>query len=199
MRRTLAAMIALTALACAAGAEEASPPPFERLDAARWQPLTDAQRGRLYEAASALLSAARSLPPKIDLGVRPAVTPPPAGPPEEKPSRGPEHPAPAGPPGQRWLTACEQPIVGEEDLAHAHFRAGSFRQAAALYRELRQERPDDRHLLLMLLLCERNAGNAEATRELLAEVAKAGEGEAEWAEWLKAMSALNEEGAEESG
>jgi hypothetical protein len=200
MRRTFAAIMAVTALACAARAEEDGPRPFDRLDAACWQPLSDAQSGRLYDAASVLLSAARSLPTKIDLGVRPAAEPPPPEPPDaEDVSEAPERIAPAEPGKQRWLTACERPVVSEEDLAHAHFRAGSFEQAAALYRQLRQERTEDPHLLLMLLLCERNAGNAEGAEELLAEVEEAGEGAAEWAEWLRAMSALNEQEDEESG
>lgn len=200
MKRMLPALVLLLAVALGVRAGQPGPRSFDRLDAARWTPLSDGQSGRLYDAVGELLSAARALPPAIDLPVRPAPDePPPPEPRGDEEPEAPPQPVAAPPPGERWLTATERPVVPPEDLAHAHFLAGQCRQAAALYRALREERPDDRHLLLMLALCERNAGNAEGASALLAELEQAEDAAREWAEWLRAMSALNEEPTEEQG
>ena len=49
----------------------------------------------------------------------------------------------------------------------------------------------------MLLLCERNAGDAPAVLGLLGELRKSGPEGAEWARWLEALTKLNAEVSKE--
>lgn len=166
---------------------------FRALVRAYYGPLTDAHRGRLYEATADLLNSGRELPDAIDLGVprRPAAAAQAQpGAPAEQPPAQPEPAAESQRP--RWVEVLNHPVVGEEDLAHAYFLAGSYAESAAAYRRLRERNPDDAHLLLMLLLSERNAGNAAEARSLLAELQKKGPEAAKWAEWLTAMMDLSE-------
>jgi len=190
---------ALLAVGAVGAGEPAPPMPLDRLLRANFAPLADPQQGRLYEAATRLLEAGRALPDAIDLGIKPAaaagrppgeqaVAEPPAAPSAE-PEPAPRH--------EPWLALLEGPVVDEQELAYACFLAGSYVEAAGLYRDLRQRSPDDAHLLLMLLLSERNAGDALAVRGLMAELRKSGPEGAEWANWLTALTKLNAEVSKE--
>ena len=88
-------------------------------------------------------------------------------------------------------------MAGAERLAGALFEARQFEQAAGLYRRLKDDAEGDTHLLLMLALCERNAGNDAEARRLLAELQAADQQTAEWAGWLTTMMDLGGQGAEE--
>jgi tetratricopeptide (TPR) repeat protein len=155
---------------------------------AYYAPLADPSLGRLYEPSADLLAAGRDLPKAVDLGVVLQGGEATAAQPEAQPAQPPAAPVEL----PKWLAVLDHAVVGDEELAHAHFVAGSFPEAAALYRKLRQQSPDDAHLLVMLLLSERNAGNADEARKLLAEVQQRGGEAAKWAEWLGEMMKLNE-------
>jgi Flp pilus assembly protein TadD len=88
-------------------------------------------------------------------------------------------------------------VVGEEKLAHAYYLAGSFQEAAALYRLLREKNPDDEHLLQMLVVSERNAGNVEEARALLDEFQRKGTESSEWGRWMVEMIDLGKSPAGE--
>ena len=88
------------------------------------------------------------------------------------------------------MDVLDRPVVGVEELAYAHFRARSYEEAARLYRQLYEQDPDQTHFALMLMLCERNAGNAEAEQELLG-VLRQSDQAAEWIEWLDALTKIN--------
>ncbi|MHC4787675.1 MAG: hypothetical protein ACYS8K_00495 [Planctomycetota bacterium] len=173
-------------------------PPDSRLLNARWGPLSDRGRGRLYGAVAQLLRGASELPETIDLGIRRAPKEPAERedpPPEQvpQPDAGEQREAeaaPAEPAG--WVAVLDAPVVAEEKLAHAYFLARSYPQAAALYRRLREERPDEPHLLLMLLLSERNAGSGDQVEALLEELRAKGAENGEWAAWMKDMMELAE-------
>jgi len=190
-----------TALACAgallctalssafAQVEPARPGPLARLMKAWHSPLADPGQGRLYEEAARLLDAVRTLPEAVDL------TPPraPASPPPEAAAAQPAPAAVPAPQGPAWVAVLDRPVVPKEDLAYACFRAGRFSEAAALYRSLLPDGSQDRHLLLMLMLSERNAGRQDEARRLWDELRKAAPDEAEWIDWLKDMTTLSEE------
>ncbi|KPK66164.1 MAG: hypothetical protein AMK73_00725 [Planctomycetes bacterium SM23_32] len=207
MNRARARVAAAVLLACVlAGAAparaEREPTQLETLIEAYRRPLEDPHRGRLYEAVGELLRAARELPEAIDLGdVREAVPlpePAPAADTEEPAAEEVVTPAPEpSQPGPKpWRAVLDRPVVGDEEMAHALFLAGSFGEAAQIYRRLREEDPEDPHLLRMLLLSERNAGDMVATAALLAELKAKDPGAAEWADWLATMIALAEEAPE---
>jgi tetratricopeptide (TPR) repeat protein len=181
-----------------AGAADAKlrPLSFDDLLTTYYAPLTDHHRGRLYEAATALLNAVRELPKAIDLGVAlPAAEAQPG--PEDAAGTGEDTAAPLGfsqaAERGKWLAVLDHPVVAEEDVAYALFLAGSFKDAAAAYRKLREGHADDRHYLIMLLLSESNAGNAAEARNLLAELAKKGDEPAKWAAWMTEMMKLRAE------
>lgn len=166
---------------------------FEALLEAYYAPLADPRRGRLYEATAELLSAGRALPESMDLGFR--LRPTPAGQGQEATSAEQPAAAPQGSAagqGPRWVEVLDHPVVGEEELAHAYFLARSYAEAADIYRLLHERNPEDTHLLLMLLLSERNAGNADEARRLLSELQKKGTEPAKWAEWMAEMMDLTQ-------
>ena len=161
-----------------------------------YAPLSDPNQGRLLEAAAALLKAAREMPKSVDLGVRL-----PAGAAEAEAARS---PAPGTPlvrkraEEPKWVAILDHPVVDDEDLAYAHFLAGEYAAASALYGKLFERSPDDAHLLLMVLLAERNAGNVDKARKLLDEMRKKGDEPAKWADWLEAMTKLGEQKPQEA-
>lgn len=188
-------MAAVAAVAFAA--ERPSGMPYDRLLRVKYGALDDPHQGRLYEAAAGLLQAARGLPAQVDLGIVPsrsAVQPP--VPEADEPKATPPAVPPVATARQPRLLQGT-PVVGKEELAYTLFQAGSYADAATLYRDLRAQQPDDAHLLVMLLLCERNAGNAAEAAVLLEECRKAGPEAAEWANWLAALTKLNAEVAKE--
>jgi TolA-binding protein len=83
----------------------------------------------------------------------------------------------------------ERPVVDDETLAHALYLSERYDKAAELYRRLHTESPDQTHLLLMLVLSERNAGNHARAAALLEEL-KSKSGASEWAQWMEEMTAL---------
>jgi tetratricopeptide (TPR) repeat protein len=215
MTRACLVGLALLVLASApAAAAEEGPAPAERAGAPPTaldrflekyrQPLTDELQGRVYEAAGDLLRAARELPEAVDLGpVAPvAPLPLPAAAEQEaedaqeaaddsEPTPAPE-PEPKLPEREPWRAVLDRPVVDDEELAHALFRAGNFEEAAAIYARLAEESPDDPHPLLMLLLCRRNAGDEEQTAILLQQARQKAPAAAEWTDWLGAMMTLAE-------
>jgi hypothetical protein len=168
--------------------------PRNRLFRAGHGAMVDAEQGRLYGALGGLMDAARDLPESIDLGLspRPAkaleVPPAEAAPVPEPPAPEPVETLPVE--HKECLSLLDRPVVDDVDLAHAHFLAGSFEDAARLYRLLREQNPDDNHVLLMLTLCERNCGNAEQTQALLAEFGGSSADAGEWANWMIEMTNL---------
>jgi len=91
---------------------------------------------------------------------------------------------------------AERPIVDEEKLADAYFRAGMYARAADAYRRLRDGAPAEDHFGVMLMLSERNGGNEEEALKLLADL-KSLETVKPWAEWIEHMQALAGELSEE--
>ena len=201
---------AATVAAAATDAEDQRSP-AQRLTAMYNSPIADPMRGRLYGKVAELLKAARGLPGRIELpqveepqadqdaqlaavdpespadepapGLKPAAAPEPAA--AVTPAAVAPQPEPAAPlPGEGWRIVSGEPVVGDEDLAHAHFRAGSYRRAASLYRRLSKADPTDAHLMLMLALSERNAGDAAAARDVLGQLRAADEEADTWAAWL---------------
>ncbi|MHC4591936.1 MAG: hypothetical protein ACYS8L_04475 [Planctomycetota bacterium] len=168
--------------------------PRDRLLRAGYGAMVDADQGRLYGVLGELLDTARGLPESIDLGLslRPAtaveVPPAEAAPAPEPPTPQPTEAQPVE--HNEWLSVLDWPVVDDVDLAHAYFLAGSFEDAAGLYRLLRDQNPDDKHVLLMLTLCERNCGNAEQTQALLAELGGTSADASEWADWMTEMTKL---------
>ena len=193
-------VLLLAAAAAVAFAGESPPAmPYDRLLRANYAALSDSHHGRLYEAAARLLEAERALPEQIDLGVSPFAV---AASPAEQEVPGPvaavSRRAVAAPAGRPWPVVLEGPVLGKEELAYAFFLAGSHEEAAALYRELHEQHADDAHSLLMLLLCERNAGHDAEVAGLLAEWRETGPEAAEWSDWLATLTKLNAEVAKEN-
>jgi hypothetical protein len=205
-RRALSAAVVLVAwLGCVVSA--APTQDAERLDPAAGlfrayhAPLQDLAAGRLYEPAVRLLDASRRMPERIDLGDA-AAGDAPTEPPAPKSADVDEPasdtvPEPAVPPREDAVKVVDHAVVGDEELAHACWTAGLYLEAASLYRRLAEQDPEDDHLAVMLMLCERNGGNAQTVPELL-ERLQQDEGTSEWAEWMAAMMALSEETDEEA-
>lgn len=194
----LAACAAVSTVLADAGQERSAA--RDRLLEAYHSPPVDPSQGRLYDAVAALLNSARELPKTLQL----RSTPPAEAPPVEAEAAEPAadarpEAAPAEPPARaQWLTVLEEPVVSEEVLAHTHFLAGAFGEAAALYGHLREQNPEDEHVLLMLMLSERNAGNLEEAQALLAELRQKGAEAGEWADWMIEMINLGLDDTEEA-
>lgn len=191
--RTLILCVLGAASVGGAAADQPEPAKFERFWVpAVYRPLDDPDLGRLYRPAVELLHAARSLPKSIDLGeaasaggeVVPAEPPPAAREEAVEPS------APSAPGPERWVIVSDRPVVGEEDLAYAYFRGGYYTEAAETYRRLLEGSSGDSHLLIMLMLAERNSGNDQEVGTLLAELEK-DEDTRQWAEWIAHMMSLS--------
>lgn len=153
--------------------------------------LQDPHSGQLYGPSAALLNTLRDMPESIDLGGKAA----PEGRPDAVPPE-PKEPAEAvaqQPPVEEsvsqkgWVPVLDSQVVTDEELAHVYFMAGSYADAARLYRRLCEEAPGDVHLLLMLAVCERNAGSNEEARRLLAQIGNADAEALRWADWMTTM------------
>ncbi|MGD2174162.1 MAG: tetratricopeptide repeat protein [Candidatus Brocadiaceae bacterium] len=163
--------------------------PAERLQRACDAPLEDAGAGRLYEKAAELLNAARDLPERIELPEpRPAVPEDQAAEEEEAQEQPVEIPEP---PREQWVPVVEEPIAPPRELAWLYYMAGRYQQAGELYRRLHEKDPGDEHVLMMLLLSERNAGRIEEARELLSRT-KADAPCRSWADWMFQMQQIGE-------
>jgi len=161
-------------------------------------PLEDPQAGRLYPLAADLLRAARDLPEEIDLGQFIRAEGPAAGPPPEPEAAESvaQVPQPAEAPAEGWVSVSELPIIDEEHLAYAYFRAGLYARAADAYRRLQASAPAEEHFRVMLMLSERNGGNEGEALKLLADL-KSLERAKPWAEWIEHMQVLAGEPTEE--
>lgn len=194
MRATQAAVTALFLLGLPAVAQQPGPPPTQleqRLRAAQGVPVQDPDAGRLYEKAARLLERAREMPSEIEIP-RPAAPPPETS--AEKPEPGsPEttaEPSPAEEEKPAWRRVLEKSVVEAEKLAYTHYQAGQYGRAAELYAGLREQQPDNLHLLAMLFLCERNAGKADRAAALLQELRSDAQ-RSEWARWVEGMMQLS--------
>ncbi len=202
-------LAAACATALSAPTAEDRRTPAQRLADLYSSPIADPMRGRLYGKVAALLDAARQLPDRIELPETeaPAPDPEPQSPAEPDPvpeptvaeqaataepaaavKPGPEPEPPV--PGEDWRVVSGEPVVADEDLAHAHFRAGFYRRAASLYGRLSKADPEDAHLMVMLALSERNAGDAAAARDVLDQLRSADEDPDTWAAWFDHMVEL---------
>ena len=188
MTRLRAIVLSLLILAVSgpAGRAEERPPAEEESPLASLHgPLEDTQAGRLYPLAADLLRAARDLPEKIDL--RQFIQ-----------AEGPAAQVlqPAEVPAEGWVSVSELPIIDEEHLAYAYFRAGLYARAADAYRRLQASAPAEEHFRVMLMLSERNGGNEGEALKLLADL-KSLERAKPWAEWIEHMQVLAGEPTEE--
>jgi tetratricopeptide (TPR) repeat protein len=189
------------ALAGAEDAEEAAPPSLEAVRRQASSPLTDPGQGRLYGSVARMLNAVRALPPAIDLRLpkRPAGGQAPPTEPQQEPET--EQKPQVKPPVEEqkgWIAVFGAPIADGGRLARALYMAGSYREAADLYSDLLEEEPEDEHLLVMLALSERNAGDRERAEELLAELAERETPAGQWAEWTLQMMSLSQPEDQES-
>jgi len=94
------------------------------------------------------------------------------------------------------VSVSDLPVVDEEHLAYAYFRAGLYPQAAEAYRRLQASAPAEEHFRVMLMLSERNRGNEGEALKLLADL-KSLERAKPWAEWIEHMQVLAGEPTEE--
>ena len=150
--------------------------------------MQDPGAGKLYPAAAGLLAAARDLPAAIEL-TRPAGPP---SPPEKAAPPPVEPPPPAAEP---WQKVVNTPVVDEETLAHVRFLAGDYAAAGAVYARLHEQAPDDVYVMQMLFLCLRDSGAGKDAAPLLEEL-KAKPESKEWADWISAMTALDQDAKE---
>lgn len=166
----------------------------ERFMRTYYFPAHDSNGGRLYRGAIELLNARRRFSQEFRL--TPALvhaahgqTGPPSPPAQkdagEKDAQ-PEHAAET-----RWVKALDHPLIPDEELAYVNFRAERYEEAARIYESLREQRPDDTHLLLMLALATKSLGDSQKAKELLRAVAPEKAEAREWAQWMIEMMQLS--------
>ncbi len=194
--KRLGAATALVVLLVAQGAlcqvQRDEEHPEDRLLRTFYGPLEDPRAGGLYEPAAALLNAARRLPKAVEL-VRPSAAEEAPEPlPQTQKAEPVEIPEPAQ---EQWGQVVDIPVVGEEDLARVCYFAGQWREAAAIYGRLVKEDPADLHLVTMLMLSERNAGNVQDAMTLAARLGAESEGHA-WSDWMFEMMDLAQDEGE---
>lgn len=156
----------------------------------------DIERGALYPTVIGLLEAARALPAEIMLFdyLEPPAPSRPGG-----ATAGGENPEGAGQTPEKdekddQVLVLDTPAVGQERLAYSFYLAGQYDDAARAYRSAYETARDDTHLLALLALSERNAGNLKTARQLFTELQKS-EDYAEWAAWmLDTLKGFQEEG-----
>ncbi len=197
MKRPLAVAFAMLALASAAAtdAQDQQPPERTTPDELYREAVVDEKAGSLYDPVLKLLEASRRMPMRVDLGVSPVpIAEDGAG--DTGESVPPKADAEQGEPPLPSKGAPSLKVVDDEDLAYALYMSGRYAEARDLYTQLVAQRSEDPYLAVMLMLCRRNVGDAEATDESLDELAKHDETR-EWAEWLSAMIALHQDETEE--
>ena len=157
--------------------------------------LQDPHNGQLYGPSAALLSTLRDMPESIDLaGEEEAGAPPDVAQPKPKePAEAVAQREPVEEPVSQkgWVPLLDNPVVTDEELAHVYFMAGSYADAARLYRRLSEKVPGDAQLMLMLAVCERNGGSNEEAKRLLTQI---GDTDAEallWADWMTIMMQIS--------
>ena len=166
--------------------EERLRPATDRLIDTYYAALKDPQAGRLDPLVAKLLMIASALPKEIQLPVEPANGKDPG---ESPPQQNDATPDVAVPPHEEWRQVVPGPVVDDGKYAWVLYRAGSYAEAAAIYRRLLKADEKDEHALVMLALSERNAGNAAEARRLI-DTLSPGSPTGEWAEWMLAMADL---------
>jgi len=198
MRKLAVAMLVagMIAASVAAQVQPTAPSLAERILDARLSPLRDPGAGQLYPLASGLLGAARHMPQSIEL-TRPPIPAEQEGPDSQAQPPAGAQPQPAETPNApKWRQVLDAPVVEDEKLAYAYYLAGSYAEAAGLYRRLHEQEPDNVHFHQMLFLSARNAGDAQAAAALLEELKSKPESQ-DWAEWIDAMLTLSPDAKEE--
>ncbi len=164
---------------CPAGesAAESEIRSMERLEREYRQPVHDPHMGRLDEKVIGLLEAARSLSAREEERLR-------TGRVEERPADD-----EVDPPGEGLEIV---PAGSRRDRGYAYLKTGRYGKAAALYRDILESEPEDRHAILMLAFCLRRKGEREKAGGMMNRLKEleGGKGDVAGAEWLSGIDAM---------